>query len=94
MKSKILRFDANTLESKGEIKTVYGVRAITIDTARNLLLSGSLVTGMIDVIDLNTYQSVGKFYVGPWIRTITLDSENGIAYVSTKYQILRFKYID
>src|SRR5262249_22286115 len=56
LRSQILRFDAQTLEPKGTIPTVFGVRTLAVDETRNLLLAASLATNMLDLIDLNTNQ--------------------------------------
>jgi len=76
--SDVLRFDAQTLEFKGRIGTVFGVRALAVDAARNLLLTGSGLTNMVDVIDLKTKKRVAKHYVGPWLRAIALDQKAGM----------------
>lgn len=81
VKSKIYRLDADTLALKGQIKSSFGVRTMAVDTKRNLLLTISLVTNIMDVIDLNTHQSIKRYYLAPWLRSIVLDG-NGTAYVS------------
>lgn len=81
--STILRFDAETLERKESLDTLFGGRAIAIDSSRNWLLCGSLVTHRLEVIDLTTRQRVTSYYLGPWLRTIVLDSQAGKAYVSS-----------
>lgn len=45
------------------------------------------------MIDLNTDKPIASFYLGPWIRTIALDVEQGIAYVSTVRNLFKVKYI-
>ena len=81
VKSKIYRLDADTLALKGQIKSSFGVRTMAVDTKRNLLLTVSLVTNIMDVIDLNTHQSIKRYYLAPLLRSIVLDG-NGTAYVS------------
>ena len=93
MEGAILRYDSETLEYKGKINVSIGDRTLTLDTKRNLLLVGNFINNRLQVIDLQTYQSVASFYIGPWIRTITLDIENGIAYVSTVRNLFKVKYI-
>jgi len=88
----ILRYDADTLEFKGSIKASFGDRTLTIDPQRNLLLVGNFINNRLQVIDLNTYESVASFYIGPWIRTISLDVEHGIAYVSTVRNLFKVHY--
>jgi len=90
--SAISRFDSETLQLKGSIGTVFGVRTLAVDPVRNLLLAGSLVSNMLDVIDLETRARVAKYYVGPWLRTIALDSAAGVAYVSSIEGLFRVNY--
>lgn len=89
----ILRYDAETLEYLGSIKTSLGDRTMTHDIKRNLLLVGNFINNKLTVFDLNTFESVETFYLGPWIRTITLDAEQGIAYVSTVRGLFKVRYI-
>ncbi len=93
MEGAILRYDAETLEYKGKINVSIGDRTMTIDPKRNLLLVGNFINNRMQVIDLKTYKTVSSFYIGPWIRTISLDVENGIAYVSTVRNLFKVKYI-
>ncbi|NJN79388.1 MAG: hypothetical protein HC797_02340 [Anaerolineales bacterium] len=90
----ILRYDADTLIYKGKIQTSLGDRTLTIDSQRNLLLVGNFINNKLQVIDSNTQESIKSFYIGPWIRTIALDVEAGIAYVSTVRGLFSVDYID
>jgi len=90
-KSLIYRLDADTLALKGKIKSSFGVRTMAVDTKRNLLLTVSLVNNILDVIDLNTYQSIKRYYLAPWLRSIVLD-DNGNAYVSSFTGLFRVNY--
>ncbi len=92
LEGAILRYDAATLEFKGRIKTRLGDRTLTIDSQRNLLLVGNFINNQMQVIDLDTFKVVNRFYIGPWIRTIALDMERGIAYVSTARNLFRVEY--
>jgi DNA-binding beta-propeller fold protein YncE len=94
LNSEVLRFDAETLERKGTIKTIFGGRAIAVDSTRNLLFSGSLVTHQLEVIDLTTQQRVAEYYLGPWLRTVVLDPQNGIAYVASHGGLFTVQYAD
>jgi hypothetical protein len=90
--SAILRFDPDSLELRGRISTVLGVRTLAVDAERHLLLTASLVSNMLDVIDLKTEKSIGRYYVGPWLRTIVVDPELGQAYVSSIDGLFRIDY--
>lgn len=92
MEGAILRYDSETLEYKGKINVSIGDRTMTIDPKRNLLLVGNFINNRVQVIDLKTYERIASFYIGPWIRTISLDVENGIAYVSTVRNLFKVKY--
>jgi hypothetical protein len=90
-KSIIYRMDSNTLALKGKIKSSFGVRTLAVDSERNLLLTVSLVTNILDVIDLNTYRSIKRYYLAPWLRSIVLDGK-GTAYVSCLTGLFRVNY--
>jgi hypothetical protein len=90
--SKVLRFDAESLELKGSIPTVFGVRTLAVDPERNLLLTASLATNMLDVIELKTHQRVAKYYIAPWLHDICLDTKAGFAYVSSTEGLFRVRY--
>jgi len=63
-----------------------------VDSERNLLLTASLATNMLDVIDLKTYKRITKYYVAPWLHDICLDTKNGVAYVSSTEGLFRVRY--
>ncbi len=88
----ILRYNADTLEATGRIKASLGDRTLTLDTTRNLLLTGNFMNNRLVVIDLTTNKPISSFYLGPWIRTIALDTEKGLAYVSTVRGMFRVTY--
>lgn len=88
----VMRYNADTLEFTGRIKTTLGDRTLTLDTQRNLLLVGNFMSGKLAVIDLASEKSIATYYLGPWIRTIALDVDNGIAYVSTVRGLFKVEY--
>jgi hypothetical protein len=94
LESRIARLDAGTLQSKGSFPSMFGVRAIAIDTKDNILLSGSLATGQLDVVDLRNGKRRSSYYLGPWLRTIELLPERGLAYVSSNGSIFEVRYKD
>jgi len=91
--NKVLRFDAETLKSTGDIRSRFGVRTLAIDTQRNLLLAGNFINNRLDVVDPATGKKIFSFYLGPWIRTIALDTEQGNAYVSTARGLFKVNYV-
>ena len=92
MESRVARLDADSLEPKGYFSTLFGVRAIAIDKGRNLLFCGSIASGRIAVVDLATGQQRASYYLGPWLRTIELMPERGIAYVSSNGALYELRY--
>lgn len=90
----ILRYDAETLELTGKIKSSLGDRTIALDSVRNLLIVGNFFNNKIKVIDLETETTLKTYYLGPWIRTIALDTKNGIAYVSTVRNLFKVTYAE
>jgi len=92
MKSRVLRFDARTLAQKGEVKSVFGVRSIAIDPSRGWMLTASLVTGQLWVQDMASGKVLQRIYLGPWLRTIELDTVKGVAYVSANGALYKVPY--
>jgi hypothetical protein len=92
MESRIMRFDADQLHFKGYIPTMFGVRAIAIDEVRDLLLYGNIASGHLVVIDPTNSTRLRSYYLGPWLRTIELDVQRGIAYVSSRGALYRVHY--
>jgi DNA-binding beta-propeller fold protein YncE len=90
--SSIARVDADTLELKGYIPADFGVRAIAVDSVENLLFTGSIVTGRLEILDLSTMKRRASFYLGPWLRTIEVIPDRGIAYVSSNGAIFEVRY--
>lgn len=90
--SEIIRLDADTLISKGAIRAPFGVRTLAIDGERQLLFAGSFVTGQIAMIDTATWRTVGTVYLGPWLRSIELDTATGTAFVSSNGALYSWTY--
>ena len=92
LKSRVIRFDADTLESRGIINSIFGVRTLAIDPIRNLLFCGSLTSGTVPIYDLATGQRRISFYLGPWLRTIAIHPSSGTAYVSSNGALYKLSY--
>jgi DNA-binding beta-propeller fold protein YncE len=92
MDSRVMRFDADTLEHKGSFSATFGVRTIAIDRANNLLFCASLVNGLLQIIDLATGKEVRHYYLGPWLRSIELLPDRGLAYVSSNGTLFEVRY--
>lgn len=93
VKSRVARYDAETLAPKGFIPTTFGVRGLAVDQRRNLLLAGSLATSKLDVIDLTNGRRLDRFHVGPWLRTILVDEGRALAYVSSVEGLVKLTYV-
>lgn len=91
-KSKIIRYNPITFANIGAINGNIGVRSVAIDQANSLLFVGSIVDNTLRIIDLSTYKTVRSYWVGPWVRSIVLDPENRMAYVSTRYDVICVAY--
>ncbi len=91
--AEVRKYHGQTLELVDRIPTEFGVRTVAIDHERKLLFAGSLVTNMLDMIDLTNGTSIRRFYLGPWLRTILPDSKNGVAYVSSYTGLYRVEYL-
>ena len=92
LKSRVLRFDAQTLAPRGEIKGAFGVRVIAIDPQRDWMLTGSLATGGFEVQELATAKVVRRIFLGPWLRTIVVDAASSTAYVSANGALYKVPY--
>ena len=90
---QIWRFDARTLKPKIPIDTVFGARGLAIDASRDLLLVSSFLTNQVDVIDLKTGRSLRRYRLGSWLRDIMVLSDEGVAYVASRYGVYRLNYL-
>src|SRR5262249_10814482 len=90
--SRIVRLNADTLETKGEIPAAFGVRTIAIDDRENLLFCGIIATGELEIIDWSSVNHSAHYYLGLWLRTIELLTDRGIAYVSSNGAIYEVQY--
>ena len=90
---QIWRFDARTLKAKKPIDTVFGARGLAIDASRDLLLVSSFLTNQVDVIDLKTGRSLRRYRLGPWMRDVMVLSDEGVAYVASRYGVYRLHYL-
>lgn len=56
-----------------EIPSQFGVRATAVDDEHGLFLAASVVTGYLDVIDLERGECVARYYVGDYCRKLAVD---------------------
>jgi hypothetical protein len=90
---QIWRLDAATLKGKPAIDTVFGARGLAVDPARDLLLVSSFLTNELDVIDLKTRRSLRRYRLGPWLRDVLVVSDEGVAFVASRYGVYRLNYL-
>ncbi len=94
LRSALLRYDAETLAEKGTIGTVFGVRTHAVDAKHDVVVTGSLLTNQLEVVDLATHERLARYRLGPHLRSIALDTERGIAYVSSRFGLFEVSYLD
>ena len=80
-------------EGQGADRHGLRVRGIAIDPGRDLLLAASFLTNDLDVIDLKTGRSLRRYRLGPWMRTVLVPGNDGIAYVASRYGVYRLNYL-
>ncbi|WP_146740270.1 YncE family protein [Hyphomonas sp. GM-8P] len=90
--SEILRLNADTLLEQGVLKAPFGVRTLAFDPKQKILFAGSFTTGQIKMIDMNDNHTIGTVYLGPWLRSIELDTETGTAFVSSNGALYKWVY--
>lgn len=92
-RSEILVYSTPELKPLRKIPTQFGVRAMAVDDEHDLLLAASLVTGYIDVIDLNTNKTIQHHYAGKYCRVMALDNVRRHAFITiTKRGLFLLKY--
>ena len=70
------------LEYLRDIQTQFGVRATAVDDENGLLLAASVITGYLDVIDLDNGQRLARYYVGGYCRNLRVDPSTRRAFVT------------
>jgi hypothetical protein len=89
---QVLRYDATTLKPKGSYRAITGVRVMAVDASRDEMLVGSIATGEVALIELASGEVVKRWYLGPWLRTIKLDTARGTAFVSANGWLYSLRY--
>lgn len=84
--SLIYILDTETLAPLEKIPVFFGTRAIAVDEKRQLLIVGNTLTGLIDVINLESKKVILTYRAGNHsLREIVLDKDRRTFYVSTQY---------
>jgi hypothetical protein len=92
LRGRVLAYDAATLQPRGAISTQFGVRSMGVDAMRDLLVTASLVTSGVDVIDLKTRRTMATYRLGPWLRDVQIDAPCGRAFVSSRHGVYAVPY--
>ena len=92
MSGRVARFDARSLDPRGQMKTAFGVRAVAVDEQRGLLLGISLLTGTLTIRELASGRLVDQMYLGPWLHMITLHPSEPRAFVTSIDAIFSVDY--
>jgi hypothetical protein len=89
---RIQRFDAKTLAPKGAFDSIFGVRVLAIDEAHDEMMVGSLATGKVALMGLSDRKIKRTWFVGPWLRSIVLAPERGVAFISSNGGLYELRY--
>ena len=92
VEGSVFRYDGDTLRKKGAIRAMFGARTLAVDRRRNVLLVSSIATGTVAMIDLVDHQVKKSWYVGPWLRSIVLAEDRGVAYISSNGALYELTY--
>lgn len=81
------------LELLRKISTQFGVRPMAVDEDRGWLLTVSVVTGYLEVIDLESGRTLQQHYVGKYARKIALDPVTRQAFITLTWDgLVTVKY--
>lgn len=90
--SRVLRYGLDDLAPRGAISSVFGVRVMALDETRQWMLTASLATGQLEVLDMESGRSLRRIYLGPWLRSVVLDTASATAYVSANGALYQVPY--
>jgi DNA-binding beta-propeller fold protein YncE len=79
---KIWVYSTPDLRLVRKIRSEYTVRAVAVDDDHGLLLAASVVTGRVQVIDVETAELLQEHYVGKRCRIMQLDTPTRRAFVT------------
>jgi hypothetical protein len=91
---RVLVYAVDGLAQMPSIPSTLGVRSVEVDNSRDLLLTASLVSNYVDVIDLTANRLVKRLRVGPWLRNLALDEACGRAFVASRHGLYWVKYAE
>jgi hypothetical protein len=94
LRGRVMVYAADGLAPKAPIASTFGVRSLVVDRSRDLLLTASLVSNQVDVIDLKSGRRLKRLRVGPWLRNLAVDEACGRAFVSSRHGVYWVKYAE
>ncbi len=83
LRKELYAYDARTMKLKKRIPTLLGARPMAYDDLHDLLIVGSLITGEVEIIDLEHDTRFRKKTFAYYQRDITLDKKRRRAYISS-----------
>ena len=90
---EVRRYDAKTLDRVDRIPAPASVRAIAVDSDKNLLITGSY-NGVISIRDLTTHKQGNRIQVTPYLRRILLlPHEEELIVSFATYKMIRMHYL-
>jgi hypothetical protein len=93
LQGRILVFDSATLEQKGWLRSVYGVRGLACDDKNGVLVAASMCGGFAEAINLEDGRRVARIRAGYYLRELALDPEARTAFVTSMLDgVVSFKY--
>lgn len=81
--SSIWVYSTPDLELLRKIPAQFAVRPLAVDDQRGWLLAGGVITGFVDVIELETGRTLERHYVGRYTRRIALETDRRRAFVTS-----------
>jgi len=93
LRGSILVYDAATLEPRGAIRSVFGVRGLACDDENGVLLAASMSGGYAEAIRLEDRKRLLRVPLGYYLREIAFDRRARRAYVTSMLDgVLKFDY--
>lgn len=87
--------DVQSTKVARRIPVQLGVRAAAVDVERDLLLTASVISGAVQVRRLSTGELLDEFDgMMPMVRELVLDTDAGVAWLTTWLDVYRFPYAD
>ena len=81
------------LELLRKIPTTFGVRILAVDEDNGLLFAANYLTGYVDVIDLDTSQTIQHHFVAKYGRTLAVDPDRRhLFFTTTKEGLFMIDY--